>query len=79
MLGVLVLSRPIYRLMGKPGIEVVSRVSGLILASIGVNGIILALRMSFRQRARRERRPLLRACLPIRDRGRRPAWRVGAA
>lgn len=46
--GVLVLSKPIYRLIGKPGIEVVSRVSGLILASIGVNGIILAIRMSFR-------------------------------
>jgi multiple antibiotic resistance protein len=48
--GVLVLSKPIYRLIGKPGIEVVSRVSGLILARIGVNGIIVAIRMSFRRR-----------------------------
>lgn len=46
--GVLALSKPIFRLIGKPGIEILSRVSGLILASIAVNGIILALRMSFR-------------------------------
>jgi multiple antibiotic resistance protein len=46
--GVLALSKPIYRLVGKPGIEVLSRVSGLILAAIGVNGIILAVKMSFR-------------------------------
>lgn len=46
--GVLALSKLIFRLIGKPGIEILSRVSGLILASIAVNGIILALRMSFR-------------------------------
>lgn len=45
---ILVLSKQIFRLIGKPGIEVMSRVSGLILASIGVNGIIVAARMSFR-------------------------------
>jgi multiple antibiotic resistance protein len=46
--GVLALSKKILGLIGRPGIEVVSRVSGLILASIGVNGIIIAVRMSFR-------------------------------
>ncbi|MFO1085195.1 MAG: MarC family protein [Reyranellaceae bacterium] len=45
---ILALSKQIFRLIGKPGIEIMSRVSGLILASIAVNGIIVAARVSFR-------------------------------
>ena len=37
----------IFRLIGRPGVEILSRVSGLILASIGVNGILIAIKMSF--------------------------------
>jgi multiple antibiotic resistance protein len=44
---VLVLSKQIFRLIGQPGIEVISRVSGLVLASIAVNGIIAAIKLSF--------------------------------
>ena len=44
---VLVLSRQIYRLIGQPGVEVISRVSGLVLASIAVSGIITAIKLSF--------------------------------
>lgn len=44
---VLVLSKQIYRLIGQPGVEVISRVSGLVLASIAVSGIITAIKLSF--------------------------------
>jgi multiple antibiotic resistance protein len=44
---ILALSGFIFRLIGRPGVEILSRVSGLILASIGVNGILLAIKMSF--------------------------------
>ena len=44
---VLVLSKQIFRLIGQPGIEVISRVSGLVLASIAVSGIITAIKLSF--------------------------------
>jgi multiple antibiotic resistance protein len=44
---VLVLSRQILRLVGQAGIEVISRVSGLVLASIAVTGMITALKLSF--------------------------------
>lgn len=44
---VLVLSRQILRLIGQPGVEVVSRVSGLVLASIAVSGIVTAIKLSF--------------------------------
>ncbi len=37
----------IFRLIGRPGVEILSRVSGLILARIGVNGILIAIKMSF--------------------------------
>jgi multiple antibiotic resistance protein len=43
---ILAFSRLIFRLVGRPGIEILSRVSGLILASIGVNGILIATKMS---------------------------------
>ena len=44
---ILVLSKQIYRLIGRPGVEVMSRVSGLILASIAVNCIVIAIKLSF--------------------------------
>ena len=37
----------IIRLVGRSGVEVISRVSGLILASIAVNGLIVAIKLSF--------------------------------
>lgn len=45
---VLVLARWIFNLVGRPGIEVLSRVSGLILASIAVNGIVIAVKLTFK-------------------------------
>jgi multiple antibiotic resistance protein len=41
------LSGVIFRLVGRAGIEVISRVFGLILASIAVNGLIVAIKLSF--------------------------------
>jgi multiple antibiotic resistance protein len=41
------LSAAIFRLLGRPGIEIVSRVFGLILASIAVNSLVIAIKMSF--------------------------------
>ena len=37
----------LFRLLGKPGIEIVSRVFGLILASIAVTGLVVAFKLSF--------------------------------
>ena len=37
----------IFRFLGKPGIEVVSRVFGLVLASIAVTGMIASIKVSF--------------------------------
>lgn len=37
----------VFRLLGKPGVEIVSRVFGLILCSIAVTGLIVALKISF--------------------------------
>jgi multiple antibiotic resistance protein len=44
---VLALSKWIFNVIGRPGIEVMSRVSGLILASIAVNNMIIAAKWSF--------------------------------
>ena len=44
---ILAFAELIFRLIGRPGVEILSRVSGLILASIGVNGILIAIKMSF--------------------------------
>ena len=41
------LARPIFRLLGPPGIQIVSRAFGLILASIAVHGLIMAIKLSF--------------------------------
>lgn len=40
-------SKMIFRLIGRPGVEIMSRVSGLILASIAANGIVIAVKLSF--------------------------------
>jgi multiple antibiotic resistance protein len=37
----------LFRLLGRAGIEIISRVFGLILASIAVNGLIIAIKLSF--------------------------------
>jgi multiple antibiotic resistance protein len=37
----------IFRLLGRSGIEIISRVFGLILASIAVNGLVTAIKLSF--------------------------------
>jgi len=37
----------LFRLLGRAGIEIISRVFGLILASIAVNGLIMAIKLSF--------------------------------
>lgn len=41
------LATVIFRFLGKPGVEIVSRVFGLILASIAVTGIIASIKVSF--------------------------------
>lgn len=41
------LSRVVFRVLGASGIEIISRVFGLILASIAVNGLVTAIKMSF--------------------------------
>lgn len=41
------LSGLIFRLIGRPGVEIVSRVFGLIIASIAVHGLIIAIKLSF--------------------------------
>lgn len=47
MFGVFAAAGVISRLLGRPGIEIVSRVFGLILASIAVTGMIVAIKLSF--------------------------------
>ena len=41
------LAGTLFRLLGKPGIEIVSRVFGLILSSIAVTGLVVAIKLSF--------------------------------
>jgi multiple antibiotic resistance protein len=45
--AILILAKRIFSLVGRPGIEVMSRVSGLILASIAVNGMVIATKLTF--------------------------------
>ena len=47
LLGVYAGASLLYRLLGRGGIEVVSRVFGLIVASIAVNNLIIAIKLSF--------------------------------
>jgi multiple antibiotic resistance protein len=41
------LAAAIFRVLGRPGIEIVSRVFGLILASVAVTSLVIAIKMSF--------------------------------
>ena len=47
LFGLFAAAGVISRLLGRPGIEIVSRVFGLILASIAVTGMIVAVKLSF--------------------------------
>ncbi len=47
LFGLFAAAGVISRLLGRPGIEIVSRVFGLILASIAVTGMIVAIKLSF--------------------------------
>jgi multiple antibiotic resistance protein len=41
------LAAAIFRLLGRPGVEIVSRVFGLVLASIAVTNLVIAIKLSF--------------------------------
>jgi multiple antibiotic resistance protein len=47
LFGVFASAGLISRLLGRPGIEIVSRVFGLILASIAITSMIVAIKLSF--------------------------------
>jgi multiple antibiotic resistance protein len=47
LFGLYAVSGLLFRLLGRAGIEIISRVFGLILASIAVNGLITAIKLSF--------------------------------
>jgi multiple antibiotic resistance protein len=47
LFGLYAASGLVFRLLGRSGIEIISRVFGLILASIAVNGLITAVKLSF--------------------------------
>ncbi len=47
LLGIYAMSRFLYRVLGRGGIEIVSRVFGLIVSSIAVNNLIIAVKLSF--------------------------------
>ena len=47
LLGIYAIATFLYRALGRGGIEVVSRVFGLIVSSIAVNNLIIAIKLSF--------------------------------
>jgi multiple antibiotic resistance protein len=47
LLGIYAMASFLYRVLGRGGIEIVSRVFGLIVASIAVNNLIIAIKLSF--------------------------------
>jgi len=47
LLGIYAMASYLYKLLGRGGIEVVSRVFGLIVASIAVNNLVIAIKLSF--------------------------------
>ena len=47
LFGIFAAAGSIFRLLGRPGTEIVSRVFGLILLSIAVTGLIVAIKLSF--------------------------------
>jgi len=48
MFGLFAAAGAVSRVLGRPGIEIISRVFGLILTSIAVSGLITATKLSFR-------------------------------
>lgn len=47
LLGIYAMASFLYRLLGRGGIEIVSRVFGLVVASIAVHNLIIAIKLSF--------------------------------
>ncbi len=47
LLGIYAMARLLYRVLGRGGIEIISRVFGLIVSSIAVNNLIIAVKLSF--------------------------------
>lgn len=47
LLGIYAAASSLYKVLGRGGIEIVSRVFGLIVASIAVNNLIIAVKLSF--------------------------------
>jgi multiple antibiotic resistance protein len=47
LLGIYAMASFLYRLLGRGGIEIVSRVFGLVVASIAVHNMIIAIKLSF--------------------------------
>jgi len=47
LLGIYAMASLLFRLLGRGGIEIVSRVFGLIVASIAVNNLVIAIKLSF--------------------------------
>jgi multiple antibiotic resistance protein len=47
LLGIYAMAGVLYRVLGRGGIEVVSRVFGLVVASIAVHNLIIAIKLSF--------------------------------
>jgi len=47
LLGIYAMASLLFRLLGRGGIEIVSRVFGLIVASIAVHNLVIAIKMSF--------------------------------
>jgi multiple antibiotic resistance protein len=47
LLGIYAMASFLYRVLGRGGIEIVSRVFGLVVASIAVNNLIIAIKLSF--------------------------------
>jgi len=45
--GLFLAATQLYRLLGRSGVEIITRVFGLVLASIAVNGLITAIKLSF--------------------------------
>jgi multiple antibiotic resistance protein len=47
LLGIYAMASFLYRVLGRGGIEIVSRVFGLVVASIAVNNLVIAIKLSF--------------------------------
>jgi multiple antibiotic resistance protein len=47
LLGIYAMASFLYRVLGRGGIEIVSRVFGLVVASIAVHNLITAIKLSF--------------------------------